>query len=88
MYIKKEVYAKGIYFPVLAGGSSSTYHRDGFYMNAASVGNREWLAFGDLHNGVGSGGLSILLGIIGLSNAWWYILARLSPNGNRGEWAA
>ena len=88
LYIKKEGYAKGIYFPVLVGGSSSTYHRDGFYMNAASAGTREWLAFGFLADGVGNGGLSYLAGSNGLSVAWWHILARLSPNGNRGEWAA
>lgn len=88
IYIKKEGYAKGIYFPVLVGGSSSTYHRDGFYMNAASAGTREWLAFGLLCSGVGFGGLSYLDGGNGLSAAWWNILARLSPNGNRGEWAA
>ena len=88
LYIKKEGYAKGIYFPVLVGGSSSTYHRDGFYMNAASAGTREWLAFGNLSNGVGNGGLSYLGGGDGLSLAWWGVLARLSPNGNRGEWAA
>ena len=88
LYIKKEGYAKGIYFPVLVGGSSSTYHRDGFYMNAANAGTREWLAFGSLGSGVGSGGLSALIGINGLSDAGWNILARLSPNGNRGEWAA
>lgn len=87
MYIKKEGYAKGIYFPVLVGGSSSTYHRDGFYMQAASTGTREWLAFGNLNYGSGLGGLSHLSGN-GLSNAWWAFLARLSPNGNRGEWAA
>lgn len=88
LYIKKEGYAKGIYFPVLVGGSSSTYHRDGFYMNAASTGTRVWLAFGPLNSGVGPGGLSLLFGPHGLSYAGWYILARLSPNGNRGEWAA
>ena len=87
-YIKKEGYAKGIYFPVLVGGSSSTYHRDGFYMNAASTGTREWLAFGNLYGGVGVGGLSDLYGDFGLSGAGWGVLARLSPNGNRGEWAA
>ena len=88
LYIKKEGYAKGIYFPVLVGGSSSTYHRDGFFMNAASAGTREWLAFGNLYLGVGNGGLSILHGGCGLSLAGWLFLARLSPNGNRGEWAA
>ena len=88
LYIKKDGYAKGVYFPVLVGGSSSTYHRDGFYMQAANTGTREWLAFGDLTYGVGYGGLSFLFGNSGLSHAWWNILARLSPNGNRGEWAA
>lgn len=88
LYIKKEGYAKGVYFPVLVGGSSSTYHRDGFYMQAASTGTREWLAFGNLGHGVGNGGLSLLTGGSSLSGAWWIILARLSPNGNRGEWAA
>ena len=88
LYIKKEGYAKGIYFPVLVGGSSSTYHRDGFYMNAASAGTREWLAFGNLSTGVGHGGLSVLHGNSSLSAVWWSFLARLSPNGNRGEWAA
>ena len=42
LYIKKDGYAKGVYFPVLVGGSSSTYHRDCFDMNAASAGTREW----------------------------------------------
>ena len=88
LYIKKEGYAKGIYFPVLVGGSSSTYHRDGFYMNAASADTRGWLAFGSFFRGVGFGGLSLLTGDGGLPNAGWSILARLSPNGNRGEWAA
>ena len=88
IYIKKEGYAKGIYFPVLVGGSSSTYHRDGFYMNSESAGTCEWLAFGHLNLGVGHGGLSVLFGGRGLSLAWWRVLARLSPNGNRGEWAA
>ena len=88
LYIKKEGYAKGVYFPVLVGGSSSTYHRDGFYMQATSTGTREWLALGYLNRGADIGGLSSLGGNGDLSYAGWYILARLSPNGNRGEWAA
>ena len=88
LYIKKEGYAKGVYFTVLVGGSSSTYHRDGFYMQATSTGTREWLALGYLNRGVDIGGLSSLGGNGDLSYAGWYILARLSPNGNRGEWAA
>ena len=57
-------------------------------MNNNATGTREWLAFGNLDSGVGYGGVSCLVGDSALSFASWYILARLSPNGNRGEWAA
>lgn len=39
---------------------------------------REWLAFGNLNNGVGNAGLSCLNGNNALSNANWNILARNS----------
>lgn len=81
-------FKNGIAFFVLVGGSSSTYTKDAFYMNAGTAGTREWLAFGGLYFGVGFAGLSSLLGSYALSYAPWYVLARLSPNGNRGEWAA
>lgn len=87
-YIKAIDYANGFYFPVRLDGSSSTYYRDGFYQNANAVGTREWLAFGHLGNGSGGGGLSYLHGNWGLSWAGWRCLARLSPNGNRGELTA
>lgn len=73
-----------------ADGSSSKYVRDAFYKNSVSTktGTREWLAFGGLNNGSGVGGLSCLNGAAGLGNAYWYFLARLSSNGNRGELAS
>ncbi|MDD3251749.1 MAG: hypothetical protein PHV18_04220 [Lachnospiraceae bacterium] len=88
-YIKKLAFAKGIFFGTnTTGGSSSTYTRDAFYKNAAVTGVREWLAFGALFSGSGNGGLSCLIGNLSLGPASWFFLARLSPNGNRGEWAA
>ena len=89
-YIKKLGFKMGVFFGIdTNGGSSSTYTRDGFYKDAAATtGLREWLAFGSLIIGVGTGGLSTLHGNPGLSSAWWNLLARLSCNGNRGEWTA
>lgn len=87
-YIKRLGYSNGVMFPVDTGGSSSTYTRDAFYQNANTTGAREWLAFGSLFSGVGLAGLSFLYGHLGLGSAYWGILARLSPTGNRGEWAA
>jgi len=87
-YIKKRSYANGVFFATEVGGTSSTYLRDGFYMNAATVATREWLAFGYLNYSVAVGGLSCLYGHLGLPSGNWYSSARLSPNGNRGEWAA
>lgn len=88
-YIKKMGFVNGMFFPVSVGGSSSTFTKDAFYMNAkGATGTREMLAFGTLANGVTFGGLSCLNGSNALSTAYWYYLARLSPNGNRGEWAA
>lgn len=88
-YIKKLARAKGFFFPILRGGSSSTYLRDGFWMyKQGTTGEREWLAFGALGYGSAVGGLSSLLGNNGLSYAHWDILARLSFSGSRGEWSA
>lgn len=88
-YIRKLSFADGIFFGTdTAGGSSSTFTRDAFYKNAATVATREWLAFGTLYHGAGYGGLSHLYGYNTLGLAYWNFLARLSPNGNRGEWAA
>lgn len=88
-YIRKLAFGNGIFFGTdTVGGSSSTYTRDGFYKNSKTVVTREWLAFGSLLYGSGFGGLSNLHGHRSLGGASWYVLARLSPNGNRGEWAA
>lgn len=88
-YIRKLAFGNGIFFGTdTTGGSSSTFTRDAFYKNVETVGTREWLAFGSLSYGSGSGGLSHLAGHYSLGNASWDFLARLSPNGNRGEWAA
>ena len=54
----------------------------------STTGAREYLAFGSLNRGLADGGLSCLYGHHGLPTAHWYSLARLSPNGNRGEWTA
>lgn len=88
-YIKKLGFGKGVFFGTMLDGSSSTYVRDAFYQDAAATtGTREWLAFGSLGPGSGNGGLSGLNGNNGLSFAHWLILARLSCNGNRGEYIA
>ena len=46
-------------------------------MQACGVGFRWALAFGNLNNGIGNGGLSYLNGNNGLTNANWNYLARL-----------
>lgn len=88
-YIKKMGYGKGISFPKeITGAGSSTYHRDAFYALAATTGLRERLCFGNLTNGTAFAGLFCELGHNALSHAAWYILARLSCNGTRGELTA
>ena len=90
-YIRKlEMADCGVFFGTdTNGGSTSTYTRDGFYKNkATTTGTSEWLAFGALNIGSGNAGLFSVLGDNGLSFAHWSIAARLSCNGNRGEWTA
>lgn len=88
-YIAKMTLNKGLLFATnLTGGSSSTYHRDQGYLLAATVGERELLVFGGLTGGVTRGGASCFYGDYTLGGASWYILGRLSPNGNRGELSA
>lgn len=87
-YIKKLKFKKGVAYPNICEGTSSTYCKDAFYQNAqGTVATREWLAFGCLYGGA-SAGLSSLDGRIALATAGWSFLPRLSPNGNRGEWSA
>ncbi|WP_165247459.1 hypothetical protein [Adlercreutzia sp. ZJ141] len=88
-YIKKQGFSCGVTMPTVTGGSSSTYTRDAFYSDAAATtGLREVLLFGSLFLGAAPAGLSCGSGLYGLGNAHWYIVSRLSPNGNRGEYDA
>ena len=63
----------------LTNSGSNTGFADGIYADAATSGQREWLVFGSLGGGAICG-LSCLLAGSGLSNAWWFILSRLSIN--------
>lgn len=85
-YIKKMGF-DGIFYPIEFGGSSSTGHRDQCYLEALTSGVRELLCFGDLRAGVTYAGVSCSARRNGLSVRHWSFGSRLSPNGNRGEWA-
>lgn len=85
-YIKKMGF-DGIFYPIEFGGSSSTGHRDQCYLEALTSGVRELLCFGFLNSGVTGAGLSSSRRYLGLSYRDWFFGSRLSPNGNRGEWA-
>ena len=86
-YIKKMGFDDGIFYPLEFGGSSSTGHKDQCYLEALTSGVRELLCFGFLDYGVTFAGMSCSSRDLGLSLRIWYIGSRLSPNGNRGEWA-
>ncbi len=69
--------------------TTSMYTKDQLYKHSTAIKNvyRVWLAFG--HLSLGSyGGLSFLTGNNALGHTYWHFLARLSPNGNRGELTA
>lgn len=85
-YIKKMGF-DGIFYPIEFGGSSSTGHRDQCYLEALTSGVRELLCFGYLYYGVAFAGMSCSSRSNGLSFRYWNVGSRLSPNGNRGEWA-
>lgn len=87
-YISHMSFADGAFFPRRYAASSSTGTRDGLYTEKDAVGTREYLAFGGLANGSGVAGLSCLSAANGLGSGVWHSLARLSPNGNRGEFSA
>ena len=89
-YQAKQGFSKGMFYcQRTTGASSSTYHRDGAYLLANNKGNSyELLSFGGLNHGAANGGLSFVDCNYGLAGANWYISARLSPNGNRGELTA
>lgn len=77
----------GIMIPTKVGGGSTTGFADGLHTDAGTSGQREWLALGGLHLGA-IAGLWILTASTGWSNAHWYIVSGVSPNGTRGEWQA
>lgn len=77
----------GIMIPTKVGGGSTTGFADGLYTDAGTSGQREWLALGALYGGA-LAGLWVLYAGNGWSNAVWYIVSGVSPNGTRGEWQA
>lgn len=81
----QEAYMLGQQF----GGSSTTGYRSATYRDAAAtVGWREWQAFGALGNG-GDGGLAYAHLVSALGAAYWSFGARSSgTSGNRGEYTA
>lgn len=72
--------------PTYFAGSSTTGYRSATYRDAlATVGWREWRAFGDLSRG-GGGGLACAFLAYGLGSAGWNFGARACGSGaNRGE---
>ena len=69
-----------------SGSGSSTGFCDGIYFDNATTGQREFLLLGDLGNwGFCGAFCSHCSGGLGL--AWWAVLARLSINVYRGEFA-
>ena len=70
----------------VSGAGSNVGYADGFYVDAATSGQRELLWLGHMSNGT-LAGLSCLYANNSLSNAVWSILARLSINGVGGELA-
>ena len=77
----------GIMIPTKVGGGSTTGFADGLYTDAGTSGQREWLALGGLGGGAVAG-LWFLGAGSGWSDAGWYIVSGVSPNGTRGEWQA
>ena len=77
----------GIMIPTKVGGGSTTGFADGLYTDAGTSGQREWRALGGLNFGA-TAGLWILTAGHGWSDAYWFIVSGVSPNGTRGEWQA
>lgn len=77
----------GIMIPTKVGGGSTTGFADGLYTDTGTSGQREWRALGYLNAGAFAG-LWILAASNGWSNADWFIVSGVSPNGTRGEWQA
>lgn len=77
----------GIMIPTKVGGGSTTGFADALYTDTGTSGQREWLALGNLYYGAYAG-LWFLYAHYGWSNAYWFIVSGVSPNGTRGEWQA
>lgn len=77
----------GIMIPTGVSAGSATGFADGLYTDTGASGQREWLALGALGSGT-IAGLWVLHANHGWSNANWYIVSGVSPNGTRGEWQA
>lgn len=92
-YVKGQLvdFGKGTMIPTEWGGGDKAWWADAWYCGgkpaAGTRTGRELLRRGDL-NGGGLNGPSCVNGNIGLADAWWGILATLSPNAVRGEWQA
>ena len=69
-----------------SGSGSSTGFCDGIYFDNATTGQREFLLLGSLGDW-GIGGAFFSACSNGLGHAWWAVLARLSLNVYRGEFA-
>ena len=74
----------GLMVPTAYEATSNTGFSDGLYTDKGTSGQREWWAFGNLHNGSDAGAW-ILRGRFDLGHADWGILSRLSPNGMYGN---
>ena len=88
-YIQKLTYDEDVFFASsIGGGSSSTYTKDAWWpqQRSGESGTRAILLFGYLLTGYPLSGLSCLTSIYKFGSSDWFFLARLSCNGNRGDW--
>ena len=69
-----------------SGSGTSTGFCDGIYFDTAETGQREFQLLGGLWSWGASGAFCAYC-VDGLGHAWWHILARLSLNVFRGEFA-
>ena len=87
-WVKRFIMTKrGVLFPDLFGGSSSTYFKSAFN-GTGSAGVRSPWRFGYLNYG-GGAGVAYENGSVAPSTSYWYGRPRLGGSGKkRGEWAA
>ena len=92
-YVKGQLvdFGKGTMIPTEWGGGDKAWWADAWYCGgkpaAGTRTGRELLRRGGLYDG-GVLGPSCVGGYNGLADAWWNVLATLSPNAVRGEWQA